>query len=85
VVSKFQIPWTFSLSDKNLFIILSLKGGLLREDGSLQLDGRPISSNFALIDSASSLLTFSLTGLGAGIHQVLGLFQAEVGDFTDDS
>ena len=43
----------------------------------------PASSNFFLIVSASSLETPSLTVAGARLDQVLGLLEAEAGDFAD--
>jgi hypothetical protein len=42
----------------------------------------PASSNFALRASASALESFSLDGLAACVHQVLGFLKAQAGRFA---
>src|SRR4030066_1909535 len=81
---KFQILWACSLSDQNLFIIPLSGRGFLTEAGSLQFDGRSHLFELRLDRLGLFLGHFLLDRLGHGIHQVLGLFQAEARDLPDD-
>ena len=44
----------------------------------------PTSSSFFFMSAASALVTFSFTGFGRPVHEILGLLEPETGQLAHD-